>query len=187
MDIGLTDYTARKWMRTVSPRPMAPTQIVQVSHLGLADTVALVPMGEVGRRYLRHGVYIRDMQLRGQMRLRATHLGWSDHGEVTFVRPVTRRWRIGSAAAIPATGVANLSAITSELDLLDNWAGPATLIELGDPIPVGLPLGSLPIRPEERRHSWRAPRPAERATRSSAHRPHPRRNTIGVRAGADWE
>ena len=144
MDIWLADYTARKWLRTLSQHPLTSVQAVQVPPLGLADTVALVPMGEIGRRYLRHDVYIRDEHLLGQIRLRATHLGWSDSGRVEVVRPITQRWRIGSAAAIPATTVTNLSAITAEPDLNDNWPGLATLVQLGTPITIGLPLGFAP-------------------------------------------
>ena len=141
-DIGLTDYTARKRRRLASPRPLAPAQAVLIPPVGLPDTVALVPVSdELARRYLVHGVYIRDAQLKGQIRLRATHLGWSDNALIEVARPITRRWRIGSAAAIPGTGVANASAIASEPDLMVNWPGTATLVELGPPIRIGLPLG----------------------------------------------
>jgi hypothetical protein len=145
LDVGLTDYTARKRLRLASPRPLAPAQAVPVPPVGLPDTVAFVPMNDaLGRRYLRHGVYIRDAQLHGQIRLRATHLGWSDNGRIEVVRPITRRWRIGSAAAIAATTVANAASITSEPDLTATWPGPAALVELGPPIAVGLPLGFAP-------------------------------------------
>lgn len=144
MDVGLADYTARKWLRTLSPHTLAPAQAAPVAPVGLADTVALVPMGEIGRRYLHHEVYVRDAHLRGQIRLRATHLGWSDGGRIEIVRPITQRWRVGSAAAIPATTVTHLPAITAEPDLNGNWQGPATLVELGAPIPIGLPLGFAP-------------------------------------------
>jgi hypothetical protein len=144
IDIGLADYTARKWLRTASPCQLTPTQVIQIAPLGLPDTVALVPMGEIGRRYLRHHVYIRDAQLRGQIRLRATHLGWSDGGQIEIVRPITQRWRIGSAAALPATTITNLPAIASEPDLNSNWPGPATVVELGTPVTIGLPLGFAP-------------------------------------------
>jgi hypothetical protein len=143
MDIGLTGYTASKWLSTTSPGPLARTQAVQVAPIGMADTVALVPMGELGRRYLRHDVYIRDAQLRGQIRLRATHLGWSDEGRIKVARPFIQRWRIGSSAAIPSTTVADLLAIMSEPDLSE-WPGPATLVELGPPITIDLPLGFAP-------------------------------------------
>jgi hypothetical protein len=145
LDVGLTDYSARKWLRMASPRPLVPMQAVPISPIGLADTVAFVPMNDVlGRRYLRHGVYIRDAQLHGQIRLRATHLGWSDNGRIEVVRPITRRWRIGSAAAIAASTVANAASIASEPDLNATWPGPATLVELGLPIAIGLPLGFGP-------------------------------------------
>jgi hypothetical protein len=114
------------------------------SPLSGSDTVALVPVNDLGRRYLRHNVYIRDAQLRDQIRLRTTHLGWSDAGRIEVVRPITQRWRIGSAAAIPALPIANASAIASEPDLQDVWRGPATLVELGAPIAAGLPLGFRP-------------------------------------------
>jgi hypothetical protein len=144
MDVGVADYTARKWLGKVTPHPLAPTQSVRVPPLRLPDTVALVPMGEVGRRYLHHDVYIRDARLRGQIRLRATHVGWSDGGQIETVRPITQRWRIGSAAAIGSTIVASRPAITAEPDLVDNWPGPATLVELGARITIGLPLGFAP-------------------------------------------
>jgi hypothetical protein len=59
--------------------------------LGLPGTVALMPMGEIGHRYLRHDIYLRDAQLRRQSRLCATHLGWSDRGKTEIVRTVTPR------------------------------------------------------------------------------------------------
>lgn len=69
-------------------------QAAGVSPIGLADTVALVPVNnDLGRRYLRHDVYIRDAELHGQIRLRATHLGWSDNGRIEMVRPIIQRWR----------------------------------------------------------------------------------------------
>ena len=146
MDIGLTGYTASKWLSTTSPGPLARTQAVQVAPIGMADTVALVPMGELGRRYLRHAVYIRDAQLRGQIRLRATHLGGPTMGGLRSPGPSTQRWRIGSSAAIPSTTLANLSAIMSEPDLSE-WPGPATLVELGPPITIDLPLGFARTQP----------------------------------------
>ena len=116
-----------------------------ISPVGLPGTVAFVPVNDaLGRRYLAHGVYLRDARLRGQIRLRATHLGWSDGGRIEVVRPITRRWRIGSAAAITATTVVNAAAIRSEPDLEDAWPGPATLVELGPAIAIGLPLGFGP-------------------------------------------
>ncbi len=144
VDIGLTDYTARKRVHSASPRPLAPAQATPIQPVGLPDTVALVPVNDLGRRYLRRDVYIRDAQLRDQIRLRATHLGWSANGRIEVVRPITQRWRIGSAAAIPALPIANASAIASEPDLQGIWKGPATLVELGAPIAVGLPLGFRP-------------------------------------------
>jgi hypothetical protein len=144
MDIGLTDYTARKRVHSASPRPLAPSEVTRIQPVGLPDTVALVPVNDLGRRYLRHDVYIRDAQLRDQLRLRTTHIGWSDNGRIEVVRPITQRWRIGSAAAIPSLPITNVSAITSEPDLQSVWRGPATLVELGAPIAVGLPLGFRP-------------------------------------------
>jgi len=145
LDVGLTDYTARKRLRQTSPRLLAPAQAVPVPPLGLPDTVALVPMSDdLGRRYLRHDVYIRDAGLHGQIRLRATHLGWSDNGRIEVVRPITRRWRIGSAAAIGLTTVVNAASIAAEPDLTATWPGPATLVELGPPVTIGMPLGFAP-------------------------------------------
>jgi hypothetical protein len=108
--------------------------------------VALIPLREdLGRHCLeRYDVYIHDAELRYQIRLRATHIGWSDSGRIEMIRPVTQRWRIGSGAAVPALPIASATAIASEPDLLNTWKGPATLVELGVPIPVGLPLGWRP-------------------------------------------
>jgi hypothetical protein len=66
--------------------------------------VALIPLREdLGRHCLeRYDVYIHDAELRYQIRLRATHIGWSDSGRIEMIRPVTQRWRIGSGAAVPA-------------------------------------------------------------------------------------
>jgi hypothetical protein len=141
IDVGVADYTARKWLSTEKPGPLTRVQSVPVPPLGLPGTVALVPVGEVGRRYLRHDVYLRDAGLRGQVRLRATHLGWSDNGRIETVRPITQRWRIGSAAAIDPAVTARHPALASEPDLSSNWPGPATLLELGAPVAIGLPLG----------------------------------------------
>jgi hypothetical protein len=141
IDVGLSDYMARKRLRTIAPRALAPNQAVQITPIGLPDVVALVSTNELGRRYLNHGVYIRDAQLHGQIRLRATYIGYSSEGAVEAVRPITNRWRIGSAAAIPATGLTNLAAVMAEPDVNSSWRGSATLIELGAPIPIGLPLG----------------------------------------------
>lgn len=145
IDIGWTDYTARKWLRELSPRLLSATEAVQVPSLGIADeVVALVPMGELGRSYLDYGVYIRDAQLRGQIRLRATHLGWSDAGKIEIIRPINQRWRIGSAAGIASTTANNVAALLAQPNLHKNWPGPATLIELGEPITIGLALGFAP-------------------------------------------
>jgi hypothetical protein len=144
VDIGLSDYAARKHIRETGSRPLAADQAVAISPLGLPDAVALVPLNELGRRYLNHDVYLRDAGLHGQIRLRATHLGYSYDGSVQAVRPINRRWRIGSAAAIQGTGVANSGDILAESDLFDSWPGPATLVELGPPIQVGLRLGFAP-------------------------------------------
>jgi hypothetical protein len=143
-DAGLTDYRARQWLDNVTPRPLTKTQVVAVPPLGLPATVALVPMNSLGRRYLRHDVYLRDASLHGQLRLRATHLGWSEDGRVVAVRPIERRWRIGSAQAIPITGVPNQAAIVAESDVHTAWPGLAALVQLGKPVPVGLPLGFGP-------------------------------------------
>src|SRR6266704_5461454 len=113
MDLGIADFTARKWIGLLLPRTLAPEQSVLVPSVGLPATVALVPVGEVARRYLVHGAYLRDAGLRGQMRLRATHLGWSDGGKIEEVRPITRRWRLGSAAALGSTGIAGHARIAA--------------------------------------------------------------------------
>jgi 1-acyl-sn-glycerol-3-phosphate acyltransferase len=60
------------------------------------------------------------------------------------IRPITQRWRVGSGAAVPALPIASATAIASEPDLQRTWKGPAILVELGPPIPVGLPLGWRP-------------------------------------------
>lgn len=86
-----------------SPRPLTPAQATRIQPVGLPDTVAFISVNDLGRRYLRHDVYIGDAQLRDQIRLRATHLGWSDNGRIEVVRPITQRWRIGSAAASSAS------------------------------------------------------------------------------------
>ncbi len=146
-DIGLTDYKARKWNHTTSPRPLTRAEAVQVSPVGLPDTAALVPMNdELGRRYLHHDVYIHLGKLSRQIRLRATHLGWSDNGRIEVIRPITQRWRIGSGAAIATLPVANAAAITSEPDVKSTWDSESTLLELGPPAAVGLPLGFRPTR-----------------------------------------
>jgi hypothetical protein len=144
VDIGLTGYMAHKRVHSASPRPLAPAQATRIQPLGLPDTVALIPLNDLGRRYLRHAVYIHDAALRYQIRLRATHIGWSENGRIEVVRPITRRWRIGSGAAVPALPIASAPAIASEPDLQSTWPGPATLVELGTPAAVGLPLGWRP-------------------------------------------
>lgn len=144
-DIGLTDYKARKWDHSTSPRPLARTEAVQISPIGLPDTAALVPMNdELGRRYLRHDAYIHLGKLSRQIRLRATHLGWSDNGRVEVIRPITQRWRIGSGTAIATIPIANAAAITSEPDLTITWDSESTVLELGPPVTIGLPLGFQP-------------------------------------------
>jgi hypothetical protein len=60
------------------------------------------------------------------------------------VRPITRRWRLGSAGALGSTGIAGQAQIAAEPDFAEQWPGPATLVELGAPITVGLPLGFAP-------------------------------------------
>lgn len=144
MDFGLSDYSARKVLRMHTPRMLAPTEVVPIPPAGLDDVVVLVPLGEVGRRYLRHDVYLRDAELHQQIRLSATHFGFSDNGVIAVIRPITARWRIGSAAAISVTGVKNAAAICAEADVSEQWPGLATVLELGDPEPVGLPLGFAP-------------------------------------------
>jgi hypothetical protein len=146
MDLGVTDYEARRRCATVEPTVLAPGQVVEIAPLGtgLADTVALVPMGQLGRRYLTHEVYLRDAGLHVQLRLRATHLGWSEGSQIAVVRPISRRWRLGSAAAIAATRAAHCAEILAEPAVHHDWPGLTTMVELGDPITVGLPLGYSP-------------------------------------------
>ena len=91
--------------------------------LGQPAVVALVPVNDVARRYLRHDVYICDRALRGQLWLRATHVGWSDGGRIAVIRPVTRRWLIGSAAAHPSTGLHKAAGVLAESGVDRNWTG----------------------------------------------------------------
>lgn len=50
-DLGLSDYTTRKWVHSESARDMAAAEAVRVPPVGLAATVALVPVSdELGRR-----------------------------------------------------------------------------------------------------------------------------------------
>ncbi|SEP54548.1 hypothetical protein [Amycolatopsis saalfeldensis] len=146
MDLGVTDYEARRWCATVAPTVLAPGQAVEIGPLGtgLADTVALVPMGQLGRRYLTYDVYLRNAGLHVQLRLRATHLGWSENGQIAVVRPITRRWQLGSAAAIATARVTHCAKILAEPDVHHAWPRLSTMVELGDPITVGLPLGYSP-------------------------------------------
>jgi hypothetical protein len=144
IDVGLTRYAARKEVDSASPRELDLAEFTQIPPLGLPDMVALIPLSDdLGRRYLEHhGVYIHDAGLRYQIRLRATHIGWSDNGRIEVIRPVARRWRIGSGAAVAA--IPSAAAAASEPGLLTTWPGPATLVELGPPVAVGLPLGWNP-------------------------------------------
>lgn len=145
VDLGLTDYEARKRIDAASLRRIERGKAVPVPPAGLPDTVALVPVSDaLARRYLRHDVYIRDAALHGQIRLRATHLGWSDGGRIETVRPITRRWRIGSGAAIRQLPLPNSAVIAAEPDVLTAWPGQATLVELGEPVSIGLRLGFAP-------------------------------------------
>lgn len=144
-DIGLTDYKARKWDHSTPSRPLARTEAVQVPPIGLPETAALVPMNdEFGRRYLRHGVYIHLRKLSRQIRLRATHLGYSDNGRAEVIHPIMRRWRIGSGAAVATLPIVNVAAITAEPDLESTWDSESILLELGPPVTIGLPLGFRP-------------------------------------------
>lgn len=146
IDVGLTRYAARKEVDSASPRELDLAEATQIPPLGLPDMVALIPLSDdLGRRYLeRHGVYIHDAALRYQIRLRATHIGWSDNGRIEVIRPVARRWRIGSGAAVPPLRIPSAAAVAWEPGLLTTWPGPATLVELGPPVTVGLPLGWNP-------------------------------------------
>jgi hypothetical protein len=143
MDAGVTNYRARRLIKTIEPNDLSRKGAVEIPLFGLPPVVALVPVSEVARRYLAHGVYLRDSRLRGQLRLRATHLGWSDEGTVQVVRPIKRRWRIGSYKAIKTLGLATEAAVRGEPDV-DTWSGPATLVELGPPQPLDLRLGFAP-------------------------------------------
>jgi hypothetical protein len=142
VDAGLTDYTARRMARETTPRPLALTEAVQVQPPpSTHDIVALVPMGDLGRRYLTLDVYLRAATLRQQVRIGATYLGWSDQGKIKVVRRITRRWRIGSAAAIASTTINNGAAILAQADVHHEWPGEAVLLELGASVPVELDLG----------------------------------------------
>ena len=178
VDVGLTRYTAHKEVDSASPRELDLAEATRIPPLGLPDMVALIPLSDdLGRRYLqRHDVYIHDAGLRYQIRLRATHIGWSDSGRIEMIRPITQRWRIGSGAAVPALPIANATAIASEPDLLTAWKGPATLVELGPPAAVGLPLRVAPRLEWSRACSPQDPALlARRPPGGSALRRHPRR------------
>lgn len=145
MDYGLTEHKARKALANTAIPSLPSSSVTTVPHItGFTDTVCLVPMGEVGRRYLSHNVYLRDYALKGQIRLRSTHLGYSDDGFIKTVRPILRRIRLGSGGAIAGAGVVNSAAIQLEPDFGTSWPEACTLVELGPPIPVGLPLGFRP-------------------------------------------
>jgi hypothetical protein len=130
----------------VTAPEMAGLTQAQALTIPLADPpsiVTVVPLNknEPGRDYLRHHVYIHDWE-RPQIRLDTTYLGYSVWRQAQLVVvPVSQWWYIGSTHAIPSTSVAHLAAIMAEPDLHTAWKGSATLMELGGPVAVTLPLG----------------------------------------------
>lgn len=95
--------------------------------------VKVLPLNdEVGRPYLLHNAYIHDAQLPIQIPLETTHLAYAPDRAVPEleITPISRWWGIGSAVAIPSTGITNHRAITNEPNVLTYWDTPATLVEL---------------------------------------------------------
>lgn len=130
------------WMAAIGQH-LTPTQANAISVVGPPGYLTAVPLDDLGRRYLRHNVYIRSTKLGGQFRPDTTHLGYSVSGHLVAV-PILRWWLIGSYQAIPSTGVARLAAIMAEPDLHDNWPRFAALLELGGPVAASMRLGYAP-------------------------------------------
>lgn len=142
--LGYSDYRARQLLQDTTPDQLAPGDFMALPPTAAHPQIAaLVAVSEIALRYARHGIYLRDTTLRLPVHLRATHIGWSQEGRVSQIRPITRRWRIGSYQAIPATGVVNAATIMAEADVSD-WGGPTMLYELGEPRSVNVELGYKP-------------------------------------------
>ncbi|MGH3171969.1 MAG: hypothetical protein ACRDN0_39705, partial [Trebonia sp.] len=111
--------------------------------------VRILPVNEdVGRRYLNdHRAYLHRADLtRGttppvpdQIPLDTEYLAYvpAESGDKLTVARISRWWGIGTATAIPFTGIPNWAAIMAEPDVLTLWDDPMTLVEL-DPDSEGL-------------------------------------------------
>lgn len=144
LDLGLSDTRARQLLNATTTPALAPTDWLEIplAPEGL-DLVALVPSSGVARRYWGLGVYLRDAELRFPVRLCAAYVATDSGGVIESVRPITRRLRIGSAAAL--TGAGPLAAqVAQEPDVLQQWPAEATYVELGPPITLGLRTGFRP-------------------------------------------
>lgn len=141
-DLGYSDRRARALTEAFPLSPLAPDEhrlIPSVANAG--DLVTLVPSGAVARHYWPLGLYLRDINLRGQVRLTTTYLGTDEDGRIAHVHPITARWLIGSAAALPHIGTPSALAAAAHPDTMQLWPKTAWVYQLGPAIPVGLDLG----------------------------------------------
>jgi DNA invertase Pin-like site-specific DNA recombinase len=140
-------FFTEPWMAAIGQH-LTPTQANAISVAGPHGFLTTMPIGDPGLRFLRHNVYIRRTEKEGQFRPDTTHLGYSVSGHLVAV-PISRWWLIGSAEAIPSTGVAHLAAIMAEPGLHADWPRFATLLELGGPVTASMPLGYAPPGPKK--------------------------------------
>ena len=124
---------------------LAPAQFVT---LPPPSIVTCVPLNdEVGRPYLPYHVYIHaDDGQRRQLPLDTTHLGYHAGGGMLEVVSILRWWYIPDYSAIPATGIANATAIMGQPNpgVANVWTMASTLLELDPQVTVTLPLGQDP-------------------------------------------
>ena len=141
-DLGYGDHTARRLLKQFTPTPLAPDQHRRIPPPQTAtDLVTLVPSGEVARTYWPAGAYLRDLTLRGQVRLRSAYLATDTDGRIPAVYPITARYRIGSAAALRHIPTAAAAAAVAHPETAILWPGQAWYYELGDGVPLDLDLG----------------------------------------------
>ena len=149
-DAGCTDYQVRRSER-YTPQ-MAPAFAALVggdpSHqLADDDVIAIVASSKDTAQWLltNYGVYLRDRKLEQPVRHIAAGIGTDTDVQIPHAQPIRARYLLGSASAQPShpdPDIDNaLRRCLSDPEVRRIWNGPCDVFVLGEPVPIGLPLG----------------------------------------------
>lgn len=134
--LDLKPSQAQRAMHSTTPVALPPAghRAVTVGVPDLAPAIAVVPARDLARLYAsQYGLYARDEELRGRIRFSTTHIGVVEEDGWLTVYPITSRYRVGSAAALPAVLGRGHSALAAP-GLRACWPAAAAVFQLGTPL-----------------------------------------------------